>query len=379
MFGACFWAITRRAGVVLISGLALSACVTDQLFVGQNSAPDETALWDWYPDPAEDVAQARRHMTGDGAVKSDDIAFQLLRGAAEREYPEAEFLLGRAYEDGRGTVADPEAAFSWFDRAAGHGHPEAQYRLGIAYYRGEGARLNQGEGVLWLSRAAALGHADAQYQLALAYRSGRGVARNEIEALRLFEAAAEQNHPQAQYVAADAYADGRATERDLTWAARWYGRAADQGVIRAQYKLGLFYLGGLGVPKDRVAAYKWMSLAAEAGLPDAWRMLDQLNKKLSAKQVEQATADAYVWKPSRPPASTGFLADSATVAFAQYSLAQLGYQPGAIDGIYGQNTRDALIAYQNAVGMRADGWITPSLLQRLRADRFAAERALPAS
>jgi membrane-bound lytic murein transglycosylase B len=50
----------------------------------------------------------------------------------------------------------------------------------------------------------------------------------------------------------------------------------------------------------------------------------------------------------------------------QEGLAAKGYSPGPADGIIGANTRKAIRAYQQSLGLPADGYPTPALLQRLR-------------
>lgn len=50
----------------------------------------------------------------------------------------------------------------------------------------------------------------------------------------------------------------------------------------------------------------------------------------------------------------------------QEGLAAKGYSPGPVDGIIGANTRKAIRAYQQSLGLPADGYPTPALLQRLR-------------
>lgn len=71
----------------------------------------------------------------------------------------------------------------------------------------------------------------------------------------------------------------------------------------------------------------------------------------------------------------------------QTLLTQKGYAVGAVDGMFGANTRRAVRAYQQAEGLPADGWATKALLDRLRgapkpdaapslADLQAASKAL---
>src|SRR5690606_30032706 len=50
----------------------------------------------------------------------------------------------------------------------------------------------------------------------------------------------------------------------------------------------------------------------------------------------------------------------------QRLLTERGYDTGGVDGIIGFNTRKAIRAYQVTVGMPADGYPTPELLEKLR-------------
>jgi lytic murein transglycosylase len=56
---------------------------------------------------------------------------------------------------------------------------------------------------------------------------------------------------------------------------------------------------------------------------------------------------------------------------AQGALARLGYNPGALDGIFGANARAALRAWQKAQALPADGYLTPALIVRLKAQAAA--------
>ena len=53
---------------------------------------------------------------------------------------------------------------------------------------------------------------------------------------------------------------------------------------------------------------------------------------------------------------------------AQTALAKLGFDPGAIDGVLGASTRVGVRAWQKARGLPADGYLSPSVLQRLRSE-----------
>ncbi|HKR87212.1 MAG TPA: lytic murein transglycosylase [Phenylobacterium sp.] len=57
---------------------------------------------------------------------------------------------------------------------------------------------------------------------------------------------------------------------------------------------------------------------------------------------------------------------------AQRALASLGFDPGAADGLVGLKTRDALRAWQKARGLVADGYLSPEMIRRLKAEAGVA-------
>ncbi len=69
---------------------------------------------------------------------------------------------------------------------------------------------------------------------------------------------------------------------------------------------------------------------------------------------------------------------------AQRALAQLGFDPGGIDGAIGTGTRKAAKAWQASRGLPADGYLTGGLMRRLKAeagivDGPVAETAAPST
>jgi peptidoglycan hydrolase-like protein with peptidoglycan-binding domain len=57
---------------------------------------------------------------------------------------------------------------------------------------------------------------------------------------------------------------------------------------------------------------------------------------------------------------------------AQRALANLGFDPGAPDGLVGLKTRDALRAWQKVRGLTADGYLSPDMVQRLKTEAGVA-------
>jgi lytic murein transglycosylase len=62
---------------------------------------------------------------------------------------------------------------------------------------------------------------------------------------------------------------------------------------------------------------------------------------------------------------------------AQRALAALGFNAGQPDGIVGAGTRTALRAWQKARGLTADGYLSPAMVQRLKAETGAADAPAP--
>jgi len=63
------------------------------------------------------------------------------------------------------------------------------------------------------------------------------------------------------------------------------------------------------------------------------------------------------------------LADRMT---AQRALAALGFDPGQPDGVVGMGTRAQLRAWQKARGITADGYLSPAMVQKLKAEAGGA-------
>ena len=111
-----------------------------------------------------------------------------------------------------------------------------------------------------------------------------------------FEEAREQLWPAARSGNADAeeligvmYALGLGVERDDIRAFEWYLRAAMKGHPGAQSGVGWYYEVGRGMPApDLVRAYVWYVLSTIGGDPDAAISQEEVVKKMTPKEIEQA-------------------------------------------------------------------------------------------
>ena len=214
-----------------------------------------------------------------------------------------------------------------------------------------------------------------------------------------------------------AWEAGRADEALAQWQV-----AAHAGDRRAMRALGQMHLQGLGVLQDYIEAHKWLNLAASRGEATAAQERDSLAEKMTPEQIATAQERAAAWQPDRnrtdaattaaptaTPATTPSPAPPAPLASqsaaaptpvpeappaaqsaaaptpvpdvppapphaireAQSLLAELGYRPGPADGLWGDGTETAYLAFLDDTDLPAAETLTP---QALRAMRTAAKR-----
>ncbi|MEP6931504.1 MAG: tetratricopeptide repeat protein, partial [Flavobacterium sp.] len=86
---------------------------------------------------------------GLGVQKSEDKAFELIMKAAQKEFPAAEFNIGRFYMIGTGCDIDFDQATHWLTIAADHGNERAAYALGYMYFKGFGVQQDYKKAISW--------------------------------------------------------------------------------------------------------------------------------------------------------------------------------------------------------------------------------------
>ena len=108
----------------------------------------------------------------------------------------------------------------------------------------------------------------------------------EITSIEELLALAEKGDAGAQSYLGNMYYLG--VPKDYQEAAKWFKLAAEQGDASAQFNLGLMYDNVFGVPKDHVLAYKWFNLATAQADELARKKRDDLAKKMTASQIQEA-------------------------------------------------------------------------------------------
>lgn len=124
-------------------------------------------------------------------------------------------------------------------------------------------------------------------------------AGDYAHAMRELRLAARAGNAEAEELIGVMYALGLGVARDDRRAFEWYLRAALKGHAGAQSGVGWYYEVGRGLPApDLVRAYMWYALSAIGGDPDAAVSQEEVVKKMTAEQIQQAhdlIDDYRVW------------------------------------------------------------------------------------
>jgi len=139
-----------------------------------------------------------------------------------------------------------------------------------------------------LKPLAEQGDSRSQYAVGWMYRNGEGVIQDFETAAKWYRLAAEQGHAEAQKSLGLMYQFGEGIASDQKAASKWFRLAAEQGNAEAQSNLGLMYLKGDGVSPSNTKAYMWLHNAASQGVSLAKWNQDELEKKMTPEQVEEA-------------------------------------------------------------------------------------------
>jgi len=344
------------------------------------------------------------------AQLSQDATVSILQKLAEQGDMKDQAALGEMYYTGEGLPQNYIEAARWYRRAAEQGYGRAQLRLGVMYSQGQGVPQDYTEALKWFRQAAEQGIAIAQFTLGVMYGNGWGVPQDYTEALKWYRQAAEQGDANAQFYLGTMYTLGQGVPQDYVEAAKWYHRVAEQGHANAQGILGFMYYQGQGVPQNYVLAYFWLNLGAASHPPGEHRdyvarIRDIIAETLSSAQLARAQEMAHTWQPRAEVCSTcSFMLPSGQkiahtwqpreqnpttpvapspgaaalpqlvrpasprrdlIRQVQERLKAVGFNPGAIDGAMGPQTRNALRWFQNTTGILATGEVDEKTLDAL--------------
>ncbi len=119
--------------------------------------------------------------------------------AAEKEIPEALWLLGCCYDNGVGVGSDPSRALQYYLRAAGRDYGPALNDVGLCYGRGIGVAKDLMKAVEYYKRAAEKGRPGAWFNLGSCYEQGLGGLPKDInEAVSCYRKAKDLGYGPAE-------------------------------------------------------------------------------------------------------------------------------------------------------------------------------------
>jgi localization factor PodJL len=272
-----------------------------------------------------------------------------LREAAASGDAKALFEVGSRFAEGRGMTADMKQAATWYEKSADLGFAPAQYRIGNFFEKGTGVERDIAKAKTWYEKAATQGNASAMHNLAVLYAMG-----------------------------ADGAADNEA-------AARWFTAAAEVGVKDSQFNLGILAAKGVGMKQSLEESYKWFALVAKEGDRDAAAKRDEIANSLRPEQLKAARASVELWKPKplnaeansveipdswqESQATTAGIDMKKAIGNIQRILNKNGYDAGGADGVMGEKTKTAIMAFQKDNGMEANGLVDETLVRALIAKK----------
>lgn len=292
-----------------------------------------------------------------GVKKDVASGIKMIREAADKGLPEAEYAMHEILDEGDDLPADPVEARQWLLKAAEHGHYDARADLAVEILKSKDAKRSKSV-LTWVRRGALAGHARSCHVMSFVYEAGVGVKPDPVESMawrlvtlnadedadaekyrRAYDALsaedqaaaekrakelsasrayvspfardpaelvaekkdlestkpkAERGDRDAQYHLAELYTFGRGTAKNDAEAARWCRKAAEQGHAEAQFSLGQTLRLGEAVAPDMKEAFEWFLKSALQGNPDAEHALSVCYQE--GEGVKADKAEALKWR-----------------------------------------------------------------------------------
>ncbi|QJD58735.1 hypothetical protein HG264_07355 [Pseudomonas sp. gcc21] len=181
-------------------------------------------------------AKSQHHIASLARISNEaDAAVHWSKLSAEQGYGPGQLLLADLYTKGEGAVRDEARALELVEQAASQGLAEARFRAGQAYLQGKGTEPDQARALQHLEQAAAQNHLAAQLALAEQYSSG--AQPNASKSREWLKRAAAQQSAEAQYTLGLSYAQGTPDGQEALEAYVWLSKALLNGETRARSHL----------------------------------------------------------------------------------------------------------------------------------------------
>lgn len=277
---------------------------------------------------SEEYYLGRMYLYGYGVLRSNTLANQSFKRAAEKGSASAQLLLAKIelFQN-----HNPEQALIWFKKAAKANNLSAQLYCAGAYLYGVGTTKNSDlarefsiaaakgnnpiaqqslaadfltgkqpstrkMGLTWLTKAADARDPEAQIMLADLYLKGDLVEKNTGQAEQLLDEAVAQEYVPAYYkMGRFFYNQGERKD-----AQTWYQKAAERNYMPAQIALAEFYLDSKNTYYSAKKGFAWMEKAARSGSVSAQHAVAQMLQKGEGTPVNAALATEWEQKAQKP-------------------------------------------------------------------------------
>lgn len=245
-------------------------------------------------------------------------AVNLFTQAAQVDYADAQYQLGKGLIDGTFGKKDEKTGLAWLLKAAAQKHADASFLIGVYYYKGDcGLKKDSLTALKWFEKSAEEGAfggqadaadlnfiagdtlkaikywkmvhdhkppllygeikqiwANAAYNLGYVSYLGTSIPRDPKTAIAYYIEAAQAGHAYANYLMGVLYQDGSEyTPQNDSIACRYYKAAAQLGDVEGLAAYGDCCMLGRGMECDSVSAIYWYEQAAKNGHIEAMHVL----------------------------------------------------------------------------------------------------------
>jgi hypothetical protein len=213
------------------------------------------------PDPSETLL-AR---SSNRVVESREV-LAVVNRYRERD-PRAKFELAYSVLTGKFTEVGPEVAWAMLREAADAGEPSALFLLGSAHVGGlfNNNQADYASGRPLIEQAAQAGHIDAMFMIGNMYKDGIGGRKNSERAFEFYRQAAERGHAYATIMAFAMISEGEGTRKDFDLAYRLGRSMAEQGEVYGAVMAASALLQSRDVMNHKDEALYWMDVVMRDG------------------------------------------------------------------------------------------------------------------
>ncbi len=233
--------------------------------------------------------------------RDNERSVELLRQAAEQNYPRAIYELSRFYLDGRGVKKDVPEALRLMERAYRLGYADAAFAVAVYYDNHAQTPAERKRVLYWYAEAAKSGieralpllergfdQGDLEYGRTLAQLYEDGPLRDPSKAVAFWQRLYQLDDAQAAYRLARYAESGvslplsdlaylqAAVRRNYPEALAHFEGRAMLNDSRAQHRLGMMYLVGDGVRTSRGRGIRYLQIATKSGNRAALTELERL-------------------------------------------------------------------------------------------------------